>query len=157
MLFRSLKEIENKYPGYNTVCQDLLEVVLLLLMRHSQFTVTFVPAARKSSKECAIVRRYIENHFKENLTLDDLAALAHISKYYLVHAFNREYGTSPINYLLSCRIQESLYLLSKTQMSLSQISGTLGFSSPSYFSQSFRRMQGISPLEYRKQAKDRED
>ena len=67
------------------------------------------------------------------------------------------YGTSPINYLLSCRIQESLYLLSKTQMSLSQISGTLGFSSPSYFSQSFRRMQGISPLEYRKQAKDRED
>ncbi len=86
-----LKEIENKYPGYNTVCQDLLEVVLLLLMRHSQFTVTFVPAARKSSKECAIVRRYIENHFKENLTLDDLAALAHISKYYLVPAFNREY------------------------------------------------------------------
>lgn len=149
-----LKEIENKYPGYNTVCQDLLEVVLLLLMRHSRFTVTFVPAARKSSKECAIVRRYIENHFKENLTLDDLAALAHISKYYLVHAFSREYGTSPINYLLSCRIQESLYLLSKTQMSLSQISGTLGFSSPSYFSQSFRRMQGISPIEYRKQMKD---
>ena len=151
-----LKEIENKHPGYNTVCQDLLEVVLLLLMRHSQFTVTFVPATRKSSKECAIVRRYIENHFKESLTLDDLAALAHVSKYYLVHAFSREYGTSPINYLLSCRIQESLYLLSKTQMPLSQISSTLGFSSPSYFSQSFRRIQGISPMEYRKNCKEEE-
>lgn len=151
-----LTEIENKHPGYNTVCQDLLEVVLLLLMRHSQFTVTFVPATRKSSRECAIARRYIENHFKENLTLDDLAAAAHVSKYYLAHSFSREYGTSPINYLLSCRIQESLYLLSKTRLPLSQISGMLGFSSPSYFSQSFRRFQGISPMEYRKQCREEE-
>ncbi len=149
-----LKEIETRLPGYNTICQDLLEVVLLLLMRRSQFTVTFVPAIHKSSKECAIVRRYIENHFKESLTLDDLAAVAHVSKYYLSHAFSREYGTSPINYLLSCRIQESLYLLSETRMSLSQIAGMLGFSSPSYFSQSFRRIQGLSPMTYRNQCRE---
>lgn len=152
-----LAEIEGKQPGYNTVCQDLLEVVLMLLMRRSQFTVTFVPTVHKSSKECAVVRRYIESHFKENLTLDELAALAHVSKYYLSHAFSREYGTSPINYLLSCRIQESIYLLSETRMSLSQISSTLGFSSPSYFSQSFRRIQGMSPMEYRKQCKNKEE
>lgn len=151
-----LAEMENKHPGYNTVCQDLLEVVLLLLMRHSRFTVTFVPAARRSNRECAITRRYIENHFKENLTLDDLAAAAHVSKYYLVHAFSREYGISPISYLLSCRIQESLYLLSKTRIPLSQISGMLGFSSPSYFSQSFRRIQGISPMEYRRQCREKD-
>lgn len=151
-----LTEMENKYPGYNTICQDLLELVLMLLMRRSRFTVTFIPSTRKSSKECAIARRYIENHFKENLTLDDLAAAAHISKYYLVHAFSREYGVSPINYLLSCRIQESLYLLSKTRIPLSQISGMLGFSSPSYFSQSFRRIQGISPMEYRRQSREEE-
>lgn len=149
-----LAEMENKHPGYNTICQDLLEVVLLLLMRRSRFTVTFIPSAHRSSRECAIARRYIENHFKENLTLDDLAAAAHISKYYLVHAFSREYGTSPINYLLSCRIQESLYLLSKTQIPLSQISGMLGFSSPSYFSQSFRRIRGISPMAYRRQSRE---
>lgn len=149
-----LAEMENKQPGCNTICQDLLEVVLLLLMRRSRFTVTFIPSVRRSSRECAIARRYIENHFKENLTLDDLAAAAHVSKYYLVHAFSREYGTSPINYLLSCRIQESLHLLSKTRIPLSQISGMLGFSSPSYFSQSFRRIQGISPMEYRRQSRE---
>lgn len=149
-----LKEIETRLPGYNTICQDLLEVVLLLLMRRSEFTVTFVPAARKSSKECAVVRRYIDNHFKESLTLDDLARIAHVSKYYLAHAFTREYGTSPINYLLSCRIRESRYLLSETGMPLSQISGMLGFSSPSYFSQSFRRIEGLSPMEYRRQCRE---
>lgn len=151
-----LHEIENKHPGYHTICQDLLEVVLMLLMRHSQFTITFVPTAHRSSKECAIVKRYIENHFKESLTLDDLAAIAHVSKYYLVHAFSREYGTSPINYMLFCRIRESLYLLSKTRLPLSQISSMLGFSSPSYFSQSFRRMQGVSPMEYRRQYRGEE-
>lgn len=151
-----LKEIETRLPGYSTICQDLLEVVLLLLMRRSQFTVTFVPALHKSSKECAIVRRYIENHFKESLTLDDLAAVAHVSKYYLAHAFSREYGTSPINYLLSCRIQESLYLLSETRISLSQIADMLGFSSPSYFSQSFRRIKGLSPMAYRNQCRNTE-
>ncbi len=146
-----LKELETKLPGYNTVCQDLLEVVLLQLMRRSEFTVTFVPTSRKSTRETAIVRRYIENHFKEDLTLDTLAEVAHVSKYYLAHNFTRECGTSPINYLLSCRIRESLYLLEETSMSLSDIAGTLGFSSPSYFSQSFRRIQGISPMQYRMQ------
>ena len=129
-------------------------MVLLLLMRRSKFTVTFIPAIHKSSKECAVVRRYIENHFKENLTLDDLAAVAHVSKYYLSHAFSREYGTSPINYLLSCRVRESIYLLTETSLSLSQIAEMLGFSSPSYFSQSFRRIQGMSPLTYRNQIRD---
>lgn len=154
-----LKEIEFRLPGYNTICQNLLEIVLLLLVRRSQFTVTFAPAIQKPSKECAVVRRYIENHFKESLTLDNLAAVAHVSKYYLAHAFSREYGTSPINYVLSCRIQESLHLLSETHMSLSQIAGILGFSSPSYFSQSFRRIKGLSPKAYRDQCQnaDKED
>lgn len=147
-----LKEIETKQPGYNTACQDLLEVVLLQLMRRSEFTITFLPAARKSSTECAVVRRYIEHHFKENLTLDQLAGIAHVNKYYLAHSFTKEFGISPINYLLSCRIKESEYLLSETGLSLSQIAGMLGFSSPSYFSQSFRRICGISPSQYRAQA-----
>ena len=69
----------------------------------------------------------------------------------MVHAFSREYGISPINYLISRRIQESRYLLSTTDHSLSQIAHMLGFSSPSYFSQSFRKLSGMSPMEYRKQ------
>ncbi len=153
--FRTLlKEVEAKLPGYDTVCQDLLEVLLLQLMRRSKFSLTFLPTSRKSTKECAVVRRYIENHFKENLTLEQLAAVAHVNKYYLVHSFSREYGTSPINYLLSCRIRESEHLLAETSLSLSQIAGMLGFSSPSYFSQSFRRMRGLSPLQYRIQRKN---
>ena len=78
-----------------------------------------------------------------------LADEAHVSKYYLAHAFKAEYGISPINYQISLRIKESRYLLRETDMSLSQIARVLGFSSASYFSQSFRRAEGMSPLEYR--------
>lgn len=96
------------------------------------------------------MRRYIDNHFKENLTLDQLSAIAHINKYYLVHAFRKEYNISPISYLIARRTQESRFLLTNTDYTLSQIAQILGFSSPSYFSQSFRRLEGISPMEYRK-------
>lgn len=97
-----------------------------------------------------MVRRYIDNHFKENLSLDQLAQLAHLNKYYLAHSFRREFGVSPINYLMSRRIEESRFLLRETDHPLSLIAQILGFSSLSYFSQCFRRMEGVSPLEYRR-------
>ncbi|MEG1857937.1 MAG: AraC family transcriptional regulator [Pseudoflavonifractor sp.] len=148
-----LSEIETKASGYEIVCQDLLEVLLVRLMRRTDFSLTPAPACRRSTKECATVRRYLDSHFKESITLDQLAGITHVNKYYMVHAFSREYGISPINYLIARRITESRILLSGTDHSLSQISHMLGFSSPSYFSQSFRKLEGISPMEYRKQAK----
>ncbi len=136
--------------GYQAVCQHLLHIILLRLQRRDGLSIASDAVERKSSRECCLVRRYIDNHFKENLTLDQLAEVAHMNKYYLVHAFRREYNVSPINYLIAKRTQESRFLLSNTDHSLSQIAQILGFSSPSYFSQSFRRIEGMSPLEYRK-------
>ena len=82
--------------------------------------------------------------------LEQLAEEGHMNKFYLSHAFKKEYGLSPINYMIDCRIREGKRLLADTDLSLSQIAGILGFSSPSYFSQSFRKAEGISPAEYRK-------
>ena len=147
-----LREIEEKPRGYELVCQDLLEIFLMKLMRNVEFQFTPTPTHR-SSKECANVKRYIDTHFKENLSLDTLAELVHVNKYYLVHSFSKEYQISPINYLIERRIRESCFLLEGTNHSLSQIAQMLGFSSPSYFSQSFRRMQGMNPMEYRKRCR----
>ncbi|WP_294551382.1 helix-turn-helix domain-containing protein [uncultured Pseudoflavonifractor sp.] len=148
-----LTEIENKASGYDLVCQDLLEVLVVRLMRRTDFSLTPTAPEARTSKECTSVRRYIDSHFKESISLDRLAEVAHVNKYYLVHTFSREFGISPINYLISRRIAESKHLLGETDHSLSQIAHMLGFSSPSYFSQSFRKLEGISPMEYRKQSK----
>lgn len=147
-----LQELEDDRPECDLVCQLLLEVILLRLLRREDFARPRSPCARPN-RECEVVRQYIEEHFAENLRLDQLASLVHVNKYYLAHTFRREFNTSPISYLNARRIQESRYLLSETDQTLAQIARSLGFSSPSYFSQSFRRQEGISPLEYRKRCR----
>ena len=141
-----LQEARSKQDGYSQVCQRLTEIILLRILRRRGMPLASEEFAQDDSRECGIVRRYIDEHFKESITLDQLAELAHINKYYLVHAFRKTYGTSPINYLISRRIQESRFLLTNSNHSLSQIARILGFSSLSYFSQSFHRAEGVSPM-----------
>lgn len=146
-----LQEAHQALPGHEEVCRNLLEVVLIRLRRQEDVSLSSESRDSRSSRECGLVRRYIDNHFKEHLTLEQLAQLAHVNKYYLAHTFRREFGASPINYLISRRVEESRFLLRETDHPLSLIAQILGFSSPSYFSQCFRRMEGISPMEYRRQ------
>lgn len=148
-----LREMEQKNPGYEDVCQAYMEILIIRLMRTTALAVPTEPQAFTTNRQCAAVRQYIDLHFKEALTLDHLAEEGHMNKYYLSHAFKREYGVSPINYLISRRIEESKYLLAETDLSMSQIAQLLGFSSLSYFSQVFRRTLGLTPMEYRQSTK----
>ena len=144
-----LREMEQKNTGYEDVCQAYMEILIIRLMRTTTLAVPTEPQTISTNRQCAAVRRYIDLHFKEALTLEQLAEEGHMNKFYLSHTFKREYGISPINYMISRRIDESKYLLAETDLSMSQIAQLLGFSSPSYFSQIFHRTQGISPKEYR--------
>ena len=128
-------------------------MLVIRLMRKISLTMSAVSQFTSGNRQCALVKHYIDHHFKEALTLEQLAEKVHMNKYYLVHTFKDEYGISPINYMISRRIVESKYLLAETDLSLAQIAQLLGFSSPSYFSQAFRKAQGISPIDYRKSAK----
>lgn len=145
-----LREMEMRNKGYEDICQAYMEILIIRLMRNTDLTVPVQSALPSGNRQCAAVRRYIDLHFKEPLTLELLAEEVHMNKYYLVHAFKREFGLSPINYLISKRIEESKYLLAETDLSVSRIAQLLGFSSPSYFSQVFHRTENISAKEYRK-------
>ena len=148
-----LREMELKNTGYEDICQAYMEILIIRLMRNTAMTVQEEATPLSSNRQCASVKRFIDLHFKEPLTLEQLAEEAHMSKYYLSHAFKREYGVSPINYMISRRIDESKYLLAETDLSMSQIAHALGFSSLSYFSQVFRKSQQISPMEFRQSSK----
>ena len=148
-----LSEAEKQLPGHETICQDLLEILILRLVRSSNDSARLVPSDSHVSKESAAVRRYIDNHFKEPLTLDLLAAVVHVNKFHMAHNFTRDYGISPINYLLSLRLRESQQLLQSTHHSMAQIARIVGFSSSCYFSQVFKKATGLSPSEYRTNAR----
>lgn len=152
-----LLEMESGHPGYETICQAYVEILIVRLLRSTKFAVTSAASTPLVNRQCAAIRRYIDSHYKEPLNLDLLAEEAHVSKFYLSHSFKREYGISPINYMISRRIAESRHLLVETDMSLSQIARILGFSSASYFSQTFRRAEGTSPQDYRKRHRAEEE
>ena len=147
---RILHEMQSREPQYQTVCQAYMDILVVQLMRDATFSATPLPSQPLNNRQCSAVWRYIDSHYKEPLTLDLLAAEAKVNKYYLAHAYKQVYGISPINHMIARRVQEAKRLLIETDLSLSQISVILGFSSPSYFSQRFRKSEGISPVDYRK-------
>ncbi|NLD33942.1 MAG: AraC family transcriptional regulator [Clostridiales bacterium] len=144
-----LREVSRRREGYLLVCTRILDILLHKIRRHIQVDLTPAPPPTATS-ECAEAKRLIDESFTEAITLDWLAEKANISKYYLSRAFHRQYGLSPMHYLIQRRVHEAQHLLQHTDHSLSAIAALAGFSSSSYFSQAFRRLVGQSPREYRK-------
>lgn len=152
-----LREIENRSPGHETICQDLMEILIVLFGRQTNFSTILSPANKKTSHLCDSVRRYIDQNCGDDLSLEKLAKFSHVNKYYLVHTFTDEYGISPISYLMRVRVKKAEKLLATTDYSLSVISRTCGFSSSSYFSQTFKKITGVSPSCYRRTSKSDQD
>lgn len=147
-----LHELESEEVNSDRICQNLLEVLIIKLIRRTNFAFDVTPSI-KISKECLKIKRYIETNFHRNISLDDLAQISHLNKYYLVHVFTKRFGVSPINYLVQKRIQDSKELLASTDYSIADIAQMSGFSSQSYFAQCFMKSCGMTASQYRKSCK----
>lgn len=143
-----LMEVKARDAEYQSLCQNLLEVLLINLMRRANISLKSSPV-NKANKDCVYIEKYIDAHFKEDITLDTLSELTFLNKYHIVHAFKQYKGISPINYMIQKRIQEAKVLLSTTNLQISEISIIIGFTSQSYFAQAFKKAMGISPIQYR--------
>ena len=144
-----LKEFHEKKPGFELVCHGLLQVLLVFISRKQHLNV-ISDTTFQLSKECALAKRYIDANYSKNITLDSLAEITHINKFYLAHSFTECMGQSPINYLTEVRLAASKQQLTTSNMSIAQIATNNGFSSQSYFSQIFKKKVGITPQQYRK-------
>lgn len=144
-----LREIKEKRNGYERVCHDLLEVLLIYVTRNDQFGILSTDSSRMP-KECAVAKRYLDSNYAQPITLDSLATETHINKFYLSHTFSKYLGMSPITYLIQRRLQVSRDMLVQTDHSIAQIASSTGFASQSYFSQIFKKFNGMSPNQYRK-------
>lgn len=144
-----IRELHQKDSGYREICTNLLETLVLLILRNTKSDFT-VSSSDRTSRECKFIEQYMEEHFSENISLDSLSRLTYMNKYYMVHAFKKYKGISPINYLIDRRISEAKHLLQTTNYPVSKIAQAVGFSSQSYFSQVFRKELKMTPLQYRK-------
>ncbi|MCD7822983.1 MAG: AraC family transcriptional regulator [Oscillospiraceae bacterium] len=96
------------------------------------------------------VRDYLDEHYKENIRLDDLAAKFYISKYYLAHIFKEQYGTTINGYLGQVRITNAKKHLRFSDRSLESIGADCGYSDVNYFIRMFKKAEGMTPSEFRR-------
>jgi len=92
---------------------------------------------------------YIQTHLADPLTLEDVAASVNLSPFYFHRLFTDFFGRTPAQYILSCRIANAKLALLKENCSLAAVAADCGFSSQSYFCYKFRKITGMTPLEYR--------
>ena len=105
------------------------------------------------STEATVVCDFLESHYMENISLNDLCNMTGLSKYYLLRSFTREKGISPYSYLETIRIDRAKKLLEQGVMPVDAAIQT-GFSDQSHFSNFFKRYIGLTPKQYSKIFKD---
>ena len=92
---------------------------------------------------------YVYGHYRENITLEDIAKAADISRSEAGRCFKRYMSCSPIDALIQYRLQAAHRLLNETTLSLEEISDSCGFHSTNYFSRRFRKKYGYPPSQNR--------
>ena len=92
---------------------------------------------------------YIQAHFREKVTLDQVAQAASVSRNTCLNAFRRVLGLSPMEYLINQRLEHALHLLLTSDLPVAQVAETCGFGDASYFGKAFRKKTGLSPTQYR--------
>src|SRR5699024_94751 len=103
------------------------------------------------NQSVALAKHYMNQNYQSEITLDLLAKVCNINKYYLAHMFKENLGVSPIEYVNQIRIKEAQILLETTNYTIADIAEFNGFSSQSFFSQAFKRKMNQTPSAYRKQ------
>lgn len=136
-----------KKPYYQTICEYLLLAALSLIQR----LIAGHPNQSEQPQETLSIQveRYIDAHFAENLSVEQLSHRFFINPYHLSHLFKKERGCSLKHYILRRRIGEAQTRLCSTKAPIQQIAAEVGFADANYFSRVFTKYVGMSPTEYR--------
>lgn len=92
---------------------------------------------------------YINNHYQEQIYLEDLAKLCSMSKNSLLRNFKKSTGCTPMDYLLQIRLSNACLLLINSSLRIGEVAEKCGFVNPVFFSRVFRKKLGCTPKEYR--------
>ncbi|MDQ0193735.1 helix-turn-helix transcriptional regulator [Paenibacillus wynnii] len=92
---------------------------------------------------------FLRTHYREEITAQMMKDNLNFHPVYIARCMKREYGCSPMEYLLRYRIEQSKLLLMQTSFTIARIAEEVGFNQAPYFSSSFLKIEGISPRQYR--------
>ncbi len=130
---------------YGRVMQIISELV-----KYTQFSGNICAHNSENDTVTADALDFIEQNFRENISLDDVAGAVNLSPVYFHNKFLKATGKTLHKYIIERRIKEAKKYLLTTNMSLTDISFESGFASQSYFNYVFKREVGSTPSLYKK-------
>lgn len=107
---------------------------------------------RKKEQSDSVVKKakaYIQEHFSEDVSLDDVSREVNISPYYFSKIFKEESGENFIEYLTKIRMEKAKEMLANPEISIKEVSAMSGYADPNYFSRIFKKQTDMTPREYK--------
>ena len=146
-IFRAIERESYRPSGAETA--NLLALALVakicsLLKTHGQPRREKIPSLTSRAKD------FIDEHYTENIKLEDIARAVGSDVYKLAKVFKAQIGISPMRYVVLRRIGEAQNLLINTDMTITRIALSVGYNNSNYFQNVFKDFMQITPKEYRK-------
>jgi len=148
LLFDIIHEQERKFPYHDIAAKGLFIQLWIQLLREVHWHRN--PHLQSKQELLDRVKQYLSHHTDHEITLDELARLANLSKFYLCRLFKQAYGMTPIQYHVTVRLEKAKQMIQFTDLPISQIAEMLGFQSIYAFSRAFRKLEQVPPSYYRK-------
>ena len=146
-------EMQTCRIGYESLLSMYLEQIFVLIQR-SRLDKRPVVSSHLQ-EEMGIARRYFQEHYNEEINIEEYALSRNMSVSYFLKKFKEVTTKSPMQYILSIRINNAVSLLESTDYNVTEISTIIGYDNPLYFSRIFKKQKGVSPSDYRKQLASR--
>jgi two-component system response regulator YesN len=139
---------------HDLLCQaeTMEQMVSLLLCQLEEVRTSFIPKLIDNGYDEELITKaleYIAAHYTENLTLQSVADIVHLSKSYFSLYFKKQTGRNFVDYLIDLRIREAKRLLVENDNRIYDVAGAAGFKDVKYFSKVFKKVTGLTPMAYR--------
>ena len=151
MFYHIKQECEEKKPCYQTEVRNSVISILINIFRnydYANFT-TDSPTSHADIHNLQKAIAFINENFCEDISLDDIAQAAYISKYHFSRLFKSVYNMTVWDYINIKRIDEAIHLLGSSDENITIIAMKSGFNSVTNFNRIFKKVKGCVPKEYR--------
>lgn len=108
------------------------------------------PSHNLSNPVIRDIARYLDAHYDEDISLQDMASRFYLSREYISRKFKQEYGVNLSEYLCRIRMDKAKLLLLNNKLRLHHIAGMVGYQDEKYFGKVFKKLEGVTPGEFRR-------
>lgn len=151
-LLQKMEDEERNADGYSALLQGGYLLELLAFLGREGIREGVLEVLDETEMEIQNAADYLYLHYAEALSLTKMAGRAHMSPEYFSRKFHKLTGFGFKEYLTRVRIEEAAKMLASGKKSVTEVALSCGYSDGNYFGDVFRRLKGVSPKQYRKQA-----